>query len=159
MVGIGGIGMSALAQLYLSEGKSVTGSDRERSPTTELLEKKGIPVLIGQKAENIPEDTELVVYSDAVWPDNPERQRAKERGMKGMSYYEALGEATKGRTTIAVAGTHGKTTTTAMLAKILKDAGEEPTAIIGSLVSSALISSRAARDRLWLRRANTRTIF
>jgi len=134
LIGIGGIGMSALAQLYLSEGKKVSGSDRESSPTTELLAKKGIAAVIGQKAENVPKDADLVVYSDAVWEDNPERMRAHEFGLRQISYYEALGEVTKGRVTIAVAGTHGKTTTTAMLTKILKDAGEEPTAIIGSLV-------------------------
>ena len=84
-VGIGGIGMSALAQLYLSEGKRVTGSDRERSPTTELLEAKGIRVAIGQSAANVPADIELAVYSDAVWPDNPERARVKEAGIREVS--------------------------------------------------------------------------
>lgn len=134
MVGIGGIGMSALAQLYLSEGNAVTGSDREKSLTTELLESKGIRVLLTQNAENVPQDAELVVYSDAVWEDNPERRRAKELGLRQVSYFEALGEVSKGRLTIAVTGTHGKTTTTAMLADILKDSGKEPTAIIGSIV-------------------------
>ena len=135
MVGIGGIGMSALAQLYASEGNYVSGSDRETSPITELLEKKGISVALVQKAENVPADVELVVYSDAVWEDNPERMRAKELGMRQISYFEALGEVTKGRFTIAVTGTHGKTTTTALVAKILKDAGKNPTAIVGSIVS------------------------
>ncbi|MDE2079304.1 MAG: UDP-N-acetylmuramate--L-alanine ligase [Patescibacteria group bacterium] len=135
LVGIGGIGMSALAQLYRAEGHDVSGSDRASSPTTELLERKGIPVVLEQKAGNVPEDAELVVYSDAVWEDNPERVRAKELGMRQISYFEALGEVSKGRFTIAVTGTHGKTTTTAMLAKILKDAGKAPTAVIGSLVS------------------------
>jgi UDP-N-acetylmuramate--alanine ligase len=135
MIGIGGIGMSALAQLYLSEGNKVSGSDREASPVTELLEKKGIKVFLEQKAENVPNDAELVVYSDAVWNDNPERVRAKELGLRQVSYFEALGEVSKGKYTIAVTGTHGKTTTTAMLAKILKDAGKEPTGIVGSLVS------------------------
>ena len=127
--------MSALAQLYKTEGHDVSGSDRASSPTTELLERKGIPVALEQKAGNVPEDAELVVYSDAVWEDNPERVRAKELGMRQISYFEALGEVSKGRFTIAVTGTHGKTTTTAMLAKILKDAGKEPTAVIGSVVS------------------------
>lgn len=135
MIGIGGIGMSALAQLYLSEGHSVSGSDRESSPVTELLQKKGIKVFLEQRAENVPSDAELVVYSDAVWEDNPERVRVKELGVREISYFEALGEVSKGNYTIAVTGTHGKTTTTAMLAKILKDAGKEPTGIVGSLVS------------------------
>lgn len=135
LIGIGGIGMSALAQLYLSEGHAVSGSDRDTSPVIDLLAKKGIPVALVQKAENVPSDAELAVYSDAVWEDNPERMRAKELGLRQLSYFEALGEVSKGKRTIAVTGTNGKTTTTAMLAKILKDAGKEPTAVIGSLVS------------------------
>jgi UDP-N-acetylmuramate--alanine ligase len=134
MIGIGGIGMSALAQLYAAHGESVTGSDREAGPTTELLERKGIKVVIGQKAENVPEDADVVVYSDAVPYDVPERVRARELEIPEHSYFHALGEVSRGVTTIAVAGTHGKTTTTAMLAKILKDTGKNPTAIIGSIV-------------------------
>ncbi|HEY4514163.1 MAG TPA: Mur ligase domain-containing protein [Candidatus Paceibacterota bacterium] len=134
MVGIGGIGMSALAQLFVHQKRIVTGSDREESPVTKLLGEKGITVLIGQKKENVPIDAELIVYSDAVPPDNPERQRAKDMGIPQISYYEALGEISKNTRTIAVSGTHGKTTTTGMLAKILHDAGKKPTAIIGSIV-------------------------
>ncbi|MBI5470577.1 UDP-N-acetylmuramate--L-alanine ligase [Candidatus Kaiserbacteria bacterium] len=132
MVGIGGIGMSALAQLLVSKGKDVSGSDRSESPTTELLAKKGIKVTFGHG--NIPDGTELLIYSDAVWGDNPERKEAKEKGIPQISYFEALGEVSKGMRTIAVAGTHGKTTTTGMLTKILVDAGAKPTAIIGSIV-------------------------
>lgn len=134
MIGVGGIGMSALAQFYLLEGHTVTGSDREESPTTDILKKKGMQVRVPQSADNVPEDVDVVVYSDAVWEDNPERIRAKELGLKQISYFEALGDATVARTTIAVTGTHGKTTTTAMVAKILKDTGKNPTAIIGSIV-------------------------
>ncbi|MHB0865520.1 MAG: UDP-N-acetylmuramate--L-alanine ligase [Minisyncoccota bacterium] len=133
-IGIGGIGMSALAQMLASEGVLVSGSDRDASPVTELLEKKGIEVLIGQKAENVPADTELVVYSDAVGEDNPERARARELHIPQRSYFEMLGEVSKGKRTIAIAGTHGKTTTTGMLARILLDAEASPTAIIGSIV-------------------------
>lgn len=134
MIGVGGIGMSALAQLYLLEGHTVTGSDREDSPTTELLKKKGIAVSVPQDAANVPANADVVVYSDAVWADNSERVRAKESGLRQISYFEALGEATRGKTVIAVTGTHGKTTTTALVAKILKDAGKNPTAIVGSIV-------------------------
>jgi UDP-N-acetylmuramate--alanine ligase len=134
MIGIGGIGMSALAQLYIAEGHAVTGSDREASPTTELLEKKGVHVAIGQDAENVSVDADLIVYSDAVWEDNVERMKAKELGLKQVSYFDALGEVAKCKRVIAVTGTHGKTTTTAMLAKILKDCGKSPTAIVGTIV-------------------------
>lgn len=133
-IGIGGIGMSALAQYFKDQGVSVTGSDRDASPVTEMLEKKGIHVLIGQKIENVPEDAEMVVYSDAVSEDNLERARARELGVPQKSYFEMLGEVSKNKRTIAVAGTHGKTTTTGMLAKILGDAGVSPTAIVGSIV-------------------------
>ena len=134
-VGIGGIGMSALAQLFLHQGKTVTGSDRDESPVTAMLAKKGIPVSIGHEQRNIPADVELLIYSDAVPADNRERVRAREMNIPQTSYFEALGEVSKSMRTIAVAGTHGKTTTTAMLAAILKAAGKEPTAIVGSLVT------------------------
>ena len=134
MVGIGGIGMSALAQLYAHDGHAVTGSDREASPTTELLEKKGVHVLIGQHAENVPADAALVVYSDAVPAENPERAEAARRSVRQISYFRALGEVSAGKRTIAVSGTHGKTTTTGMLAKLLIDMGESPTTIVGSIV-------------------------
>lgn len=133
-IGIGGIGMSALAQMMAHDGAVVSGSDRDASPVTELLESKGIVVAIGQKAENVPADAEVIVYSDSVPTDNPERVRADELGIPSFSYFQMLGKVSEGKKTIAVAGTHGKTTTTGMLARILKDAGEEPTAIIGSIV-------------------------
>ncbi len=133
-VGIGGIGMSALAQYFKDQGAAVTGSDRDASPVTELLEKKGIRVMMGQKAENVPTNTEAVVYSDAVPEDNPERVRAKTLGIPQISYFRMLGKVSEGKCTIAIAGTKGKTTTTGMLAKILKDAGARPMAFIGSLV-------------------------
>ena len=134
MVGIGGIGMSALAQYLLDQGIEVSGSDRDTSPVTELLGSKGIMVSMPQHAANVPEDAELVIYTEAVWEDNPERLRAKELGIPQRSYFHVLGEVSEGRRTVAVAGTHGKTTTTGMLARILKDAAVSPTAIIGSLV-------------------------
>ncbi len=134
MVGIGGIGMSALAQLFAARGAKVTGTDREESPTTEMLAKIGIDVFIGHDACNIPADTEVLVYSDAVASSNPERQRAQEMGVPEMSYFEALGDVSKEARTIAVSGTHGKTTTTGMLAKILRDCDKAPTAVIGSIV-------------------------
>src|SRR3989344_4634107 len=135
MVGIGGIGMSALAQLLVHQGKSVSGSDREESPTTKLLAEKGIAVSIGHDSCLIPADAELLIYSDAVWPDNPERMRAEEMNIPEMSYFEALGVVSKDMRTLAVTGTHGKTTTTGMLAAILKHAGKNPSAIVGSIVS------------------------
>lgn len=134
MIGIGGIGMSALAQYYADHGYTVLGSDRDESPVTELLRNKSITVYRGQKPEQVPEDVEKVVYTEAAWEDNVERMRAKELGLRQISYFEALGEVSKTKKTVAVAGTHGKTTTTAITAKILKDVGASPSAIVGSLV-------------------------
>ncbi len=133
-IGIGGIGMSALAQHYQAYGVTVSGSDRESSPTTELLDSKGIKIIIGHDTANVPTDADKVVYSDSVPEDNAERIQARSLGIDQISYFRALGQISEGKLTIAVAGTHGKTTTTGMLAKILKDAGESPTAIIGSIV-------------------------
>lgn len=132
-IGIGGIGLSALAQLLQHEGHAVSGSDRSESPVTELLKMKGINVLIGQDAANIPENTGLVIYSGAVHADNPERVAVAVRGLPSMTYFEALGPVSRGKRTVAISGTHGKTTTTAMVTKMLVDMGKSPTAIIGSL--------------------------
>ena len=133
-VGIGGIGMSALAQYMHAHGVQVTGSDREASPVTEMLEAKGIGVFLTHEAINVPDDIDALIYSDAVPEENVERVVARDRLTPQMSYFEALGKVSEGKRTVAVAGTHGKTTTTGMLARILKDAGASPTAIVGSLV-------------------------
>lgn len=133
-IGIGGIGMSALAQYFHDQGVTITGSDREASPVTEMLEKKGIKVAIGQRAENVPTDADMIVYSDAVGEENPERERARELGILKLSYFKMLGQVSLGKKAVAVAGTHGKTTVTGMLASILRDAGASPTAIVGSIV-------------------------
>jgi len=152
MVGIGGIGMSALAQLFAHQGKIVSGSDREASKVTQMLEEKGIRVHIGHDEKNLPEDAELVIFSDAVWDDNLERREAARRGLPQVSYFEALGEVSRNARTIAIAGTHGKTTTAGMLAKILHDAGKEPTAIIGSIVKDFNSNFLAGTDDLFNKR-------
>lgn len=150
MVGIGGIGMSGLAQLLVARGHAVSGSDREESPTTMLLQKKGIRVFIGHDPLFVPDDTELLVYSDAVPAESPERMRAHELGIKQISYFELLGEVSRSARTIAVAGTHGKTTVTGMLAAILKAAGKEPTAIVGSIVRDFDSNFLLGRDDLFV---------
>ncbi len=133
-VGIAGVGMSALAQFMVDQGARVTGSDREESPVTEMLLSKGVEVLIPQVANNVPEDTELVIYSDAVPEGNPERLYATDNLIEQISYFQALGKVSEGKRTVAIAGTNGKTTTTGMLARILNDAGVSPVAIVGSIV-------------------------
>ncbi|MBX4201042.1 hypothetical protein KW786_02850 [Candidatus Parcubacteria bacterium] len=131
-IGIGGIGVSALAQYYLEKGHQVSGSDLAASELTDFLQKKGIGIMIGQKAENISENFDLVIYSPAVKPDNPEFKKAKELNLDIQSYPEALGQLTRDYDTIAISGSHGKSTTTAMTALVLVAAGLDPTVIVGT---------------------------
>lgn len=132
LIGIGGIGVSALAQYYLSKNHNVFGSDLVASEITDFLMEKGIKINIGQATENISRDIDLVVYSPAVNNDNLEYRKAKELGIKLQSYPEALGELTKEYFTIAVSGSHGKSTTTAMISLVLIKAGLDPTVIVGT---------------------------
>jgi len=132
-IGIGGIGISALAQYYLSMGYTVVGSDLVSSEITEFLNKKGIKIIIGPHSENnLDNNTNLVIYSPAVRSNNPEYIRAKRLHIKTQSYPEALGDLTKQYFTIAVSGTHGKSTTTSMLALVLIAGGFDPTVIVGT---------------------------
>ena len=132
-IGIGGIGVSALAQYYLSNSHKVSGSDLVSSETTELLKNKGIKINIGKhKIKNLSKDIDLVIYSPAVQENNPELKIAKKNKIKCQSYPEALGDLTKKYFTIAISGTHGKSTTTAMTALILIKAGLDPTVILGT---------------------------
>ncbi len=132
-IGIGGIGTSALAQYYIIKGHKVSGSDIKKSEITDLIEKKGGKILIGeQKAKNISKDLDLVIFSPAINKENPELKESKKQKIETKTYPEALGDLTKKYFTIAVSGTHGKSTTTAMAAKILIKAGLNPTVIIGT---------------------------
>ena len=140
-VGIGGIGVSALAKLFKSRGKQVSGSDKYSSEITDSLKKSclqskrgGIKVYIDHNKKNLDSDTDLVIYSAAVKPEVPERKKAAELGIKQLSYPEALGLISGDKYTIVVSGTHGKSTTTAMLGLILTEAGLDPTVIVGSKV-------------------------
>ncbi|MFH1841554.1 MAG: UDP-N-acetylmuramate--L-alanine ligase [Candidatus Nealsonbacteria bacterium] len=131
-IGIGGIGVSALAQYYLSFGHKVSGSDLVSSEITESLKEKGVKVFISQQKFGGFEDIDLVVYSPAVKEDNLELKEAKNLRIKCQSYPEALGELTKKYFTIAVSGTHGKSTTTSMIGILLEKAGFDPTVILGT---------------------------
>jgi len=132
-IGIGGIGVSGLARYYLKKRSEVSGSDLVSSEITENLKKEGIKIYIGKhKAKNVPKNTGLVIYSPAVQKSNPELKSAIKSGIKCLSYPQALGELTKEYYTIAVCGTHGKSTTTAMISLILIKAGLDPTVILGT---------------------------
>jgi UDP-N-acetylmuramate--alanine ligase len=137
-IGIGGIGVSALVQYYLAKGHKISGSDLASSEITEFLKKKGIKLFIGKhKVKNLPKDVDLVIYSPAIKISNPELKKAQKLKienckLKIKSYPEALGELTKQHFTIAVSGTHGKSTTTAMIGLILIKAGFNPTVVLGT---------------------------
>ncbi|TSC89025.1 MAG: UDP-N-acetylmuramate--alanine ligase, partial [Parcubacteria group bacterium Gr01-1014_2] len=133
-IGIGGIGISSIARMMLLEKKEVNGSDTNESEITKELENLGAKIKIGHKKENLDSETELVIYTIAVPENNPELVKAKKLKIKILTYPEALGLISKKFYTIAISGTHGKTTTTAMTAKIFMDAGLKPTAIVGSLL-------------------------
>jgi len=132
-IGIGGIGVSALARYYLAQGWQVSGSDLAKSEITDALEKSGVLVYAGEKPlKNLLPD--LVVYSPAVKADNAELKDARRLGIKSMSYPEALGDLTKKYRTIAVAGAHGKSTTTAMIGLMMVEAKLDPTVIVGTKI-------------------------
>ena len=134
-IGIGGTSMSGLAEYLLRKGFTVTGSDSAHSKYTLHLEEMGIRVGYPQKADNIPEDTDVVVYSAAIHPGNPEYDAAVERGIPMMNRAELLGQLMRlYRHAINISGTHGKTTTTAMVTNILIRAGLDPTVEIGGIL-------------------------
>ncbi len=134
-IGVGGIGVSAVARLMLQSGKRVSGSDATESEITKELEKEGLKFFQGADIGNITDDLDLVVYSPAVPEENLERQEARNKKIKQMSYPEFLGEFSEGKFTIAVTGTHGKSTTTA-LAGLLLEKAINPTVIVGSKVKT-----------------------
>ncbi len=130
--GIGGIGLSAYAALQRAAGNVVRGSDRSDSALLTDLRSQGIDVFIGQDGTHVTSDIDLFVYSEAVPPGAPERQKATELGIEQQSYFHALGEFSKPYDVIAICGTHGKSSTTAMAAKVFIDAGLDPTVVVGT---------------------------
>lgn len=133
-IGIGGIGVSAVAKLLQSQGKIVSGSDLYASEITKELENLSIPIFLNHKKENVSKDTDMLICSPAVPDDNPERTKARELGIKEFSYPEFLGELSKEKNTIAISGTNGKSTTTALVGLILERTGLDPTVIVGSKI-------------------------
>jgi UDP-N-acetylmuramate--alanine ligase len=146
-IGIGGIGMSALARFFVHEGKRVSGSDRESSIITEGLEEIGVQVVYKQVADNIVPGIDMVVFTEAMHHDHPEMVAARALGVPMMNYFGALGLIANEYYLIAVSGSHGKTTTTAMITDVLEEAGFDPTAIIGSLRSKTKSNFRAGKSK------------
>jgi UDP-N-acetylmuramate--alanine ligase len=134
-VGIGGIGMSGIAEVLLSLGYKVSGSDATESANTKKLKKMGAEIYIGHKAENL-ENVTVVVHTSAVNESNPEMKRARAEGIPIIRRAEMLAELMRLKYGLAVAGTHGKTTTTSFLATILQECKLDPTYIIGGIVKN-----------------------
>jgi len=134
LIGIGGSGMRALADMLLDRGAAVSGSDRADGGPLARLRERGADVRVGQCPENLPDPCGLVVYSAAIHEQNPELLAARRRGVEVVKYSQMLGRLMAERVGIAVAGTHGKSTTTAMLAYVLHEAGADPSFIIGATV-------------------------
>lgn len=134
-IGIGGIGLSAIARYCHSKGAEVSGSDGGTSRITEDLSKEGMTIYKGHNGSQVGNEVDLVIYTIAIPDSNPELAFARKRGITCLTYPEALGMLTEEYTTIAVCGTHGKTTTTAMVVSMLKSCGKNPTVIVGSLLA------------------------
>lgn len=146
-VGIGGVSMSGLAEILADAGFRVSGSDRAHSALTDMLESRGITVFYGQRAENITDDLNLVVFTSAIHPDNPEYVAAHQKNIPCLTRAELLGQLMKNYDTpIAVSGTHGKTTTTSMVSEILLRADTDPTLSIGGVLKTIGGNIRVGRS-------------
>ncbi len=141
-IGIGGAGLSAIARVLMEQGATISGSDLSLSPAAEALERDGARVYIGHRAEHVA-GAEVVIASSAIREDNVEVQAARAAGIPVLRRAQVLGKLMEGRTGIAVAGTHGKTTTTAMVATVLWEAGLDPTFIVGGTLVGSGVNARA----------------
>jgi UDP-N-acetylmuramate--alanine ligase len=152
-VGIGGIGMSGIAELVANLGYAVSGSDARRSEITDRLAALGVAIAIGHAAENIG-DADVVVVSSAIAAENPEIQAARARKVPVIARAEMLAELMRLRFSIAVAGAHGKTTTTSMVALMLERGGLDPTAVIGGRLSAFGSNARLGRSEFMVAEAD-----
>ena len=144
-IGIGGAGMSAIAKILINEGYIVSGSDMESSPVTYELGELGVRINTKQDGKCLEPDTNLVITSAAINENNPDLRKARSLGLKVVKYSEFLGVLMRTKYGIAISGTHGKTTTTAMISTILQKTGHEPTFVIGGNVSGIGGNSRLSR--------------
>ena len=153
-IGIGGISMSGLAKILLSEGFTVSGSDSHSSALTDELTGDGCLVSVPQSAGNITNDIDLVVYTAAIHPDNPEFKAAKEAGLPMLTRAELLGQImTMYKNAINIAGTHGKTTTTSMVSEILLAANMDPTISVGGILNSIGGNTRVGGNKYFVAEA------
>ena len=153
-IGIGGISMSGLAEILLEEGFTVSGSDAKESPLTRKLESEGAHICYGQKAENITDDIDCVVYTAAINRANPELAEADARRIPMLTRAELLGQLMKNYDTpIAVSGTHGKTTTTSMISHILLEGKVDPTISVGGILKAIGGNIRVGKSETFLTEA------
>ena len=153
-IGIGGISMSGLAEILLEEGFTISGSDSKKSPLTALLESKGARIYYGQRASNISDSVQVVVYTAAIHADNPEFAYASEKGLPLLTRAQLLGQIMRNYdTSIAVAGTHGKTTTTSMLSHILLQGKCDPTISVGGILPAIGGNIRVGQSETFLTEA------
>jgi len=149
-IGIGGIGLSAIAKLMAAQGKNVSGSDANESKITAELKKAGVKIFIGQRPENLLSDVELVIYTLAIPKNNPERTKAEKMKIPLLTYPEALGILFNKKFGIAICGTHGKSTTTSMTSLILADGGLDPSVVVGSKVPAFGGNLRIGRGKYFI---------
>ncbi|MBX3437506.1 MAG: hypothetical protein KF861_08455, partial [Planctomycetaceae bacterium] len=149
LVGIGGSGMRALAELIRGFQVRVTGSDCHLTQDDFWqMHRRGLRVFRGHAASHVPDDADVLIYSPAVSADNPERQEAARRGIPQFSLSEAIGRMMKGRVGVSVAGTHGKSTTTALIGHLLDLGGKRPSVLTGAEILGLNASGRAGRSDL-----------
>ena len=142
LIGIGGTGLSAIARVLLEMGHTVSGSDRVESPFTRDLQSSGATISIGHDSENV-RTADLVVRSSAILDDNPEVIAARAFRIPVLKRADFLRSLMDGKTGIAIAGTHGKTTTTSMIAWVLSALGQDPTFIVGGVLKNLGVNARA----------------
>ncbi|MFO1463965.1 MAG: UDP-N-acetylmuramate--L-alanine ligase [bacterium] len=152
-VGIGGIGMSGIAEVLLNLGYRISGSDQKRSPITARLKKKGARIQYGHKAANV-DGSHVVVISSAVRPNNPEVVAAKKLGVPVIPRAEMLAELMRLKYGIAVAGSHGKTTTTSLVGQLLSGAGLDPTIVIGGRLNSLRSNAKLGKGEFLVAEAD-----
>ncbi|MEE4658921.1 MAG: UDP-N-acetylmuramate--L-alanine ligase [Halieaceae bacterium] len=153
MIGVGGAGMSGIAEVLMNLGYAVSGSDLRESAVTTRLAELGLALSIGHHADNVA-DADVVVTSSAVRPDNPELLAARELRVPVVRRAEMLAELMRYRHGIAVAGTHGKTTTTSLIASVFAEAGQDPTFVIGGVLNSAGSNAQLGASRFLIAEAD-----
>jgi len=152
-VGIGGSGMSGIAEVFSNLGYTVTGSDLSENPAVRRLRQLGVKIVIGHAGENVAE-ADAVVVSSAVKADNPEVQRARESRIPVVPRAMMLAELMRFKQGIAIAGTHGKTTTTSLVAAVLAEAGLDPTLVIGGRLNSIGANARLGKGEFLVAEAD-----